>query len=164
MTAWDDFIDSCKRHEVLVEKVGYTGSVVAMMDHVIRYRTEMVADGWSISPISPHESQNQYARLKRDGFVCHISAREHEKKAYRGYGASLNQSHYVVALNMWGPDGLVVISPYPYSFEQLILNLNRCNKCKRPDIEPQRVGFAGRVCPTCLPSERAIIETPGWSD
>jgi hypothetical protein len=111
-----------------------------------------VADGWTIEPTyGDHESVERAARLTRDGFVAQALMRDDLPPIV---GA---------ALYLWGPDGLAILTPRTYSFDSLVAGLRVCSKCRARNVDTQRVGFAGRVCATCLPATQKVAEFPGWT-
>lgn len=131
--------------------------------HVVQYRDEMVADGWSIEPTYGSEPVESASRLKRQGFVSLILTRDKgpvEDREPRNKGLR----RYEAQVSIWGPDGLAITVPYPYSFAACVANTRKCSGCKATEVPTERVGFAGRVCASCLPDARRRIETPGWCD
>lgn len=132
---------------------------VAALDHVTSYRLAAVSDGWKQEPTYPgHESIEQAASLERDGWKMHVICRPTE----------LNRRHQTIrcsaSIHIWGPDGLAVNVPLSYDWAELQDGLRACTVCKAVDVDTHRVGFAGRVCASCLPEQRRRIETPGWSN
>ena len=108
-----------------------------------------IADGWSAKP-TYNEPIERAAKLNKDGWEVQMVARP--SKSGRGWGNFL--------ISAWGPDGLTVQVPYPYSWEKLVEGLRTCSNCDATDVETTRFDFAGRVCPGC---RKVLKEKPGWT-
>ncbi len=151
-------------HSLVAGREGFGfGNDPEPLEYVRAYRDEMVADGWSITPTYGSEPADVSATLKRDGFICLLLARDKgsdEDRPERLKGLK----RYETKISMWGPDGLAIRPPSPYSFEACLASTRSCSACQAKDVDTVRVGFAGRVCKTCLPTERARIERPGWDN
>ncbi len=116
-------------------------------------------DGWSVAPTyPPDEGEDRAAKGTREGFIFQMIARPN------AYYKPIRGSRDDVGLTVWGPDGLQIAVPSVYSFEKIKLALRRCLTCGEDSAECQRVGFAGRACPKCLPGERKKQEYPGWTN
>lgn len=123
-----------------------------IVDYVRSYVAEMAADGWSTEPTYNGEAIERATRLRRDGFIASSTARP-----------SADGLKSSASIHVWGPDGLAIVPPFPYSFDACMAATETCSACRKTGVPTERVGFAGRVCATCLPAQRARIETPGWN-
>ena len=134
------------------------GDVVAL-DYVTIFRQAAVADGWTQQPTYPgSEPIEQAASLEKDGWKMQVICRPTTMDR-RGQPIRCSAS-----IHIWGPDDLAVNVPRSYDWAELQDGLRTCSACKATNVETQRVGFAGRVCATCLPAQRKAIERPGWCD
>lgn len=126
------------------------------LDAARRYRDDAIADGWRAEPLyAPNEELERAAKLKRDGFVMHVISRDNTDGGYR--------MRFEVAVNVWGPDGLVVKPPRPYQGMKAIVEASqRCSHCGNQG-GTERYSFAGRCCKDCLPEMRKLHEQPGWN-
>lgn len=144
---------------------GYTNDPTELAN-VVSFREAAIADGWTLEKVYDHEPADSYGKLSRNGFLMHVNARDAERQ--HEWGAHKKgeryKYRYQAEITIWGPDGLVVKAPSPYSWEEISSGTTICSKCKSRNVPTQRVGFAGRVCAACLPEARASIETPGWCD
>lgn len=122
-----------------------------MHEAACAFRDAAIADGWSHKPTYTVEPESQACTLNRDGW--HMSVYTREKNGM-----------YDTSITIWAPDGLVVKVPSVYDFEKINAGTSYCGTCKTHGVKTTRVGFAGRVCLSCLPSERAKIEVKGWCD
>ena len=132
------------------EMFGHTNDDSRYMD-AIRWKKAAIADGWNATPTYESESIESATKLEKDGFICTILTR-----------TNVGQWKYVVSINIWGPDKLVINPPTEYSWEKIINAISVCSYCYRKDVETQRVGFAGRCCADCIIVQREKIETVGW--
>ena len=118
------------------------------MDKYYEWGVNAVADGWAGEPLYPKSASSQSAaRLTKDGWTVHI---------LNGISRS--------SVAVWGPDGLRVKTPFPYSFEALIQALRTCLYCSAENVDTQRVSFAGRCCGACITEQRKRLEYPGWTN
>ena len=140
--------------ETMKNEWGFTNDS-AELSLVQQCRDDAIADGWSSMPTYQNESIDRACKLSRDGWTAQVLTRENKQGAKWKFEA---------AVNVWGPDGLACNVPMKYSFEELSKNLSVCSHCKKEGVETHRVGFAGRVCSSCLPEQRKKIEYPGWCD
>jgi hypothetical protein len=125
----------------------------AMYKAAIAYREAAVADGWTIKPTyGEHEPVERAATLTRDGWHMSILARTGEGKW-----------KYTASVHIWAPDGVAIIPPDTYDFEQIKAAERTCMNCKATDVDTCRVGFAGRCCEKCLPEMRRVHEYAGWT-
>lgn len=136
------------------ESWGFTNDLERRND-ALQFRDAAVADHWKIEPLYDHESVDSAAKLTREGFVCHVMNREHSPPC---------KYKYEVAISLWGPDGMVVIPPYVYSWEAIQKGLRHCHVCQADDRDTVRAGFATRVCGDCVVETRKRLEFPGWCD
>lgn len=120
------------------------------------FRDAAVNDGWSIRPTYPnHESVDRSATMNREGYTMMILTRD---------PASGPKWLYEAQISIWGPDGLAITPPDGYDFAEIEKGLRFCYDCNQYVERTVRVGFAGRVCPACLPAARLRDEKPGWCD
>lgn len=124
------------------------------LDAAATFRHAAIADGWSCIPTyGDRESAESHATLEKDGFKCHVMARELSGKKYQ----------YQAQVSIWGPDGLCITAPVLYDWDVIESGVRRCGYCGQEDVDTQRVGFAGRSCEKCLPVARKRDEYPGWT-
>ena len=124
----------------------------ASFEAAAAWRDAAVADGWSVQPTyGAHEGVERAAKLTRDGFVAQVITR-----------TKVGKWLYEASVSVWGPDGLAVAPPNAYDWSAIVAATKRCSYCKAPDVETERVGFAGRCCAACLPAVRQCVERPGW--
>ena len=134
---------------------GFTDNEKKLLE-VQEYREAAVADGWKIEPLYETESVQSAAKLTRDGWVMHVMARDLRKPG------RLKGPSYEACVTIWGPDRLQITVPHPYSWHLIEAALSKCMKCGQ-SAEVERVGFAGRYCKTCSPSERKRQELARWT-
>jgi hypothetical protein len=138
------------------ESWGFTNNPI-WIERVRAFVDAAVADGWSReATYTPSESIDRASKLKRDGFVIQVIARdnpEHEG-AYR----------YEASLNGWGPDGMVIRLPNDYDMEAIRAAVSRCSLCEKAADKTYRYSFAGRCCEACLPAAKAAHEKHGWDN
>lgn len=140
----------------MINEYGFTNDR-EYLDAAHAFRKAAIADGWSCVPTyGDHEPMDSHATLNKEGFVCHVKARDRGegKKKYR----------YEVQVSLWGPDRLCITAPMVYDWEAIKAGVRRCGYCGQEDVETQQVGFAGRSCEKCLPSARKQDEYPGWTN
>ena len=128
----------------------------ADLEAIKQWVADAVADGWGIEPTYRTELIDSAARLTRDGFVAMALMRDRGENHDRRY-------RYEAKVSAWGPDGLAIRVPQKYDFTLIERATRRCSECGHEDVETQRVGFAGRVCATCLSAARKKHEYPGWT-
>ena len=126
----------------------------AALAGVRQWRSDAIAGGWDHRPTyGESEPEERAMRLTGpDGWTAQTIARSNE----RG-GAE-------ASIHVWGPDGLAVDVPPFFDMRVLTAALRRCSRCKAENVETQRVGFAGRVCASCITDARKEVETPGWNN
>ena len=124
------------------------------LENVCAFRDAAIADGWTVKPMSPHESVDTWARLTRDGYVMHAVARPPR--------FSYSKPH--ASISIWAPDTLGVCVPETYSWNEIQRLATVCDNCMKECEKTVRYSFAGRCCETCLPEMRAKYEQPGWDD
>jgi hypothetical protein len=137
--------------------IRYTEEAVAMAR---QYRLDAIADGWLSEPLSRHEAEERWARLSRGGFVMHVIARTPQARTEH----LIETKNYEAAVNVWGPDGLVIVPPAKYDWAAIVASTRTCPECKATDVPTFRYTFAGRACATCLPEMKRKHETPGWEN
>lgn len=126
-----------------------TTHVEAKLQEVRAFVLAACGDGWSLEPTYPgSESVDTACTLKREGYVMQVIAR------------SPQQAH----VSIWGPDRLAIRAPSTYDWEDLQDACRTCLECGARDVDTTRVGFAGRVCFTCLPEVQPRVEFPGWTN
>lgn len=134
-------------------KFGFTNDETKYND-AVAFKEAAVNDGWSIEPTYKKlESVDNAATLKKDGFRCSILTRK-----------NIGSWKFQADVTIWGPDSLQVLAPTVYNWTVIKSGLRRCNNCKKEDVDVFCVGFAGRVCEECLPSQRKKYEFPGWTN
>ena len=116
------------------------------LNEIVAWRDAAVADGWSITPTYNSEGIDRASTLDRDGWKALI----------------LTRSERDCDVVVWSSDRLVVTHGTIYSFEELKRNERLCSNCGSTEIATVRIGFAGRVCPTCREKLKPIIEYSGW--
>lgn len=120
---------------------------------VRQWRADAIAAGWAHEPTyGDGESEDRAMRLLGpDGWTAQTLARE--EPAPKSSCAQIS---------LWGPDGLHVPTPPVFNMDELWRLTRVCQRCKAQDVDTQRVGFAGRVCGSCVADARREVETPGW--
>ena len=117
------------------------------------------SDGWAVeATYPPSESEERAAKGTRERFVFQMIARPGV------YARPVNGSRDDASVTVWGPDGLQIAVPSVYSFDKIKAALRRCLGCGKESDGCERVGFAGRYCPVCIPSQRKVHEYPGWTN
>jgi len=125
-----------------------------LINAALKWRNDAIADGWTCSPTYNKESMDRAFTLDHpSGFKAMGIARPADKDSM-GEGV----------INVWGPDGMTVSSGRTYDFKKLQAGLRICSVCRTTDVDTVRVGFANRVCNTCLPEAVKRLEYPGWCD
>lgn len=82
----------------------------------------------------------------------------------RGKLAADDENYTTPHVEIWGPDRLVVKhnwEEYP-GLEVMEKELDKCTECGNRG-ETVRLGFAGRVCPSCREKYVDQVEYPGWT-
>ena len=130
------------------------------LDGARAYRAALLADGWSSEPTYEHEKEDSASRHRRDGFLVSIISRAPSAKTEH----LIEQRNPEGSVSIWGPDGLAIAVPMPYSWEAIVAGVRKCSACKATDVETQRYAFAGRCCAKCLPEMRRQHEKPGWNN
>lgn len=129
-------------------------------DHLLsveQFRDAAVADGWSIAPTYPsHEPAEQAATLNRDGFIMMVLARPKS-------GGNTGNWTCSASVHIWGPDGMAIPPPPLYDWAKISAGVTTCGYCGAHPVKTERVGFAGRACPTCRPIEGAKLPR-NWAD
>jgi hypothetical protein len=140
---------------VSINEFGLTNDVEEL-ESVRRWVADAVADRWEIEPTYQSEPVESAATLTKDGFKVLALMRD------RGEDRDV---HYCceAKVSAWGPDGLAIRVPRTYDFDLIQQSLRRCGECGADDVETQRVGFAGRVCESCLPAAQKKYEFDGWT-
>ena len=133
-------------------------------DCVVAWRDAAIADGWILEAVFAGEPAESYGQIKRDGFTGHICAREKTKMEQYFPKTSHGKWEYHSAVSLWGPDGVSVITPFPYSSDAITKGPRHCEVCGKDDVETVRVAFCNRACVACAPALRAKLETRGWCD
>ena len=129
----------------------------AEYDAVVQFRAAAVADGWtSESTYLGHESVERASKHSKDGFHMMILTRSAEN------GRKPGKWDYEAAVNIWGPDRLVIEPPLTYDFAAIQRGLRKCSWCGKEDVETQRVAFTNRICQECLSAAREKLEYSGW--
>jgi hypothetical protein len=105
------------------------------------WREAAIKDGWAISPLYHGEDFDHSCRLAKEGFLTQIVSG---------------------SIMLWGPDGLIVDTPWPYSWIALVSGLEICGVCGARG-KTVRVGFAHRVCPECRAKRLPKDEPRGWT-
>lgn len=108
-----------------------------------------VNDGWTQSPVTVGSSRT----IMKDGF-CATFIPTLDGAGNRGF----------CHLAVYGPDGLQVLVPEVYNWEELQARLQTCMYCFAEKVKTYRIAFAGRCCEKCLPELRDRFEYPGWAD
>ena len=111
------------------------------------YRDAALQDGW----VATDDTDEHF---KKEGFKLHVLSRIETGGKYK----------YAATIDIWGPDGLVIIPPNEYNWESIKSRVRRCNYCDKEDVETHRVSFAGRCCSECLPEKQKKLEYLGWCD
>lgn len=111
------------------------------------WRDAAIADGWIAEPTYGHEPVERAFTLTRDGFKI----------------MGILRPDTLASLNAWGPDGLAINLPEQYSWDAIAAAIQLCMACGNVSTVVHRVGFAGRVCPVCLPAQQKLHEFPGWT-
>lgn len=125
-------------------------------------RKALLDDGWEMVPTYPeHESVKSAATLAKQGFCVMLMNRAPGWIAKWG-----NPDSFECEVNAWGPDGLAVTMPSPYSWDALRNATLRCGYCKQIFHADQivRIGFAGRCCKACRKKHVGEVERPGWDN
>jgi len=65
-------------------------------------------------------------------------------------------------VQVWGPDKLSVPLTQP-TWKALAENLHKCQYCELSKEPVNRLGFAGRSCPSCRAKLAPQLEPPGWN-
>jgi len=125
---------------------------------VVSFRDAAINDGWEAEATYPkHEDISQASKLNKNGFVMMIITRITDPS--QRYPSKWK---YQASIHIWGPDGLAIIPPSEYSWDEIRAGLRICANCGREDVDTQRYSFAGRCCEECLPKMRELHEKPGW--
>lgn len=123
----------------------------------VEWREAAEADGWVFHPTyGDHEPVEHAFRGEREGFVIQGIARPERDVGRNRYGPE-------ASIHIWGPDGLAIKPPLTYDMDAIRRGARICGYCGQESDDTRRVGFAGRVCPTCDPKVRPSIEYPGWT-
>lgn len=119
------------------------------------WRAAAIAAGWAHEPTYPTcEGEDRAMRLRGPGgWVALTLARDDRDKGRKAKAD----------IKLWGPDGLAVRVPPLFDMAALEAGQLRCSRCKAEGVPTERVGFAGRVCGSCIEAARREIETPGWN-
>jgi len=112
------------------------------------WSTAAEADGWAFSPTYKSESPQRHVTGKHLGFTVMVNTRDDRQ----------------ADVTVWGPDGLQIEAPLLYSMRAVRLATRVCLYCHASDVPTMRVGFAGRACASCAPSQRRKQEFPGWTN
>ena len=127
------------------------------LESVRQWVAAAAADGWNINPSYRTESVESAATLDKDGFRVLALMRDRGENHDRRY-------RYEAKVSAGGPDGLAISVPRIYDFALIRKAVRCCGECGKDDVETERVGFAGRVCASCLPEARKKHEFPGWTN
>ena len=130
------------------------------LDGARAYRATALADGWTSEPTYKHEEEERASRHRREGFLISIIAREPRAATER----LTKQRKPEGSVSIWGPDGLAITTPMPYSWDTIVAGMRTCSACGKTDVDTQRFSFAGRCCAACLPEMRRKHEYPGWTN
>lgn len=108
---------------------------------------EALHDGWTYKPL--HSSNDSAWKLTKGEWVAHVITRD---------------SH--LSLHVWRDFGgsAVLNVPLTYSMETLETCSRVCQWCSKSFDKLHRVGFANKVCSTCLTRAKTELEFPGWCD
>lgn len=119
------------------------------------YREALNADGWAMTATyEGHESAERYSSHEKDGYKAHVCSRENVGAKYR----------YETGVHFWGPNGIAIKAPQPYSLDALKANEYVCDFCGKTVASTRRVAFANRSCDDCLDAARKKLEYRGWCD
>ena len=133
-------------------------------DCVVAWREAAIADGWILEKTFVPEPADSYGHIKRGEFTGHICARERVKMEQYYPKISHGKFEFHSSISLWGPDGVSIIAPFPYSWDAITKGLRHCEVCGKDDVETVRVAFCNRACIACAPALRAKLETRGWCD
>ncbi len=123
------------------------------LQQVCEWRDAAVADGWQMAPTGSNTPAEHRATLTKDGYIVLVDS----------YAAGTYWVKQDTAdISIWGPDGLAIKTPEPYSMKDIIAGTKVCAECGKVG-ETVRVGFAGRVCPACRVKLAPKLEYPGWT-
>jgi hypothetical protein len=140
----------------------FGSAAAAAMDETRQWVADAKADGWELEPTyGDSEPIERAVKGRREGFVFMATMRPAIQDDPRPWMKGVKDS---MTLNVWGPDGMALSIPRPYSFERLRIATRKCNYCEREDVDVKRVGFAGRVCAACDAEVRKRVEYPGWTN
>lgn len=134
-------------------------------DHrsVVAWRDAAMTDGWKLESVYSDEPAISYGRITKDGYKGNVCARVTSEMKTR-IKHHTNKWAFNSEIHLWGPDGLAITAPFPYSWSAILSNATKCDECEEVGVVTLRVAFCQRVCATCLPTARAKYETPGWCD
>ena len=124
------------------------------------YRAAALADGWTSEPTCKQEEEECASQHHREGFHMSIIAPESRPATKH----LIEQRRPEGSVSIWGPDGLAIAVPMPYSWGALVAGMRICGACGKTDVDTQRFSFAGRCCAVCLPEMRRKHEYPGWTN
>lgn len=131
---------------------------VPLLEAARQWRRDAMADGWTSEPTyRAQETDETHARLWRDGFVAHVMARPGGPSTHGGPFLPMYGVH------VWGPDGMAIRVGLVYDDEAIRRGPETCIYCGVHPVKTERVGFAGRACPTCRPIEWAKLPK-NWAD
>lgn len=128
----------------------------------VAWRDAALADGWTSKPTyGEHEAEERASTLTREGFLATIITRTPDPKGLQPWNS---HPKHEGGVNVWGPDKLAIGPGQFYFWKYLLEGLRKCAMCKSLDVDTERVGFAGRVCASCLPVAKKKHEYPGWTN
>jgi hypothetical protein len=120
-----------------------------------RWRIAAEADGWTVAPTYGHEPIEQAWVATREGFKAMGIARP-----LGAFGSKLP----VAKLDLWAPDGLIVLPMPVYDWDEIKRRAEQCMTCGSGPTRTFRVGFVERHCGICVDAARRSVERPGWCD
>ena len=131
-----------------------THRIEKMLPIVHCWREILIEDGWALEPTYRHEPLEHAWGTRKDGFLI------------RGLARPIPGPHGTYPrpdLTAWGPDGMQIILPGEYDWEEIRRAVRTCIACGKTNVDTQRYSFAGRCCADCRPEMARIHEKPGWT-
>lgn len=116
-------------------------------DEATQFRAEACFDGWDCEKMNTHYPHYKAARLTWNGYRIEVVVLE-----------NLDQG----SVQIWGPDGLRVLTPDKYDWPAIRAGMEHCNVCGRDKVLTTKYSFDKRCCEQCLPRQQELYEHPGW--
>ena len=140
-------------------------------EHNNRYLEKAIEQGWTINNNKTHKAATWLHFGESPTNVEFVMVIPNVEPIFKKNPNEMNkwlakEANGFDIIYIWGKDGLQISTPSleEFTFEECTRRLNVCLECKEQVEKVERVGFAGRYCPTCAEKLRPELEYEGWTE